>query len=178
VKSFDDSGRPMLEPGKDPSLSGTVVYPSVPGGTNWFSPAYSPKTDLLYVAAREEGELYYVGEADYQPGARFDGGGIRLIPGEESYGAVRALRAATGELAWEFRLHSPPWAGVLSTAGGLVFGGTDEGDVFALDSASGKPLWRFQTGGKIRSNPMSYQSDGKQFITMAAGSAVFTFGLK
>jgi alcohol dehydrogenase (cytochrome c) len=67
---------------------------------------------------------------------------------------------------------------VLSTAGGLVFGGTDEGDVFALDSASGKPLWRFQTGGKIRSNPMSYQSDGKQFITMAAGSAVFTFGLK
>jgi alcohol dehydrogenase (cytochrome c) len=177
VKGFDDSGRPMLEPGKDPSASGTLVFPSVPGGTNWFSPSYSPETSMFYVAAREEGELYYIGEADYKPGVRFDGGGIRLVPGAESYGAIRGLKATTGELVWEFRLHSPPWAGVLSTAGGLIFGGTDEGDIFALDAATGKSLWHFQAGGIVRSNPMSYQSEGKQYIAIAVGAALFTFGL-
>jgi len=158
-------------------VSGTLVFPSVPGGTNWFSPAYNPETRMFYVAAREEGELYYIGEADYKPGVRFDGGGIRLVPGAESYGAIRALKATTGELVWEFRLHTPPWGGVLSTAGGLIFGGTEEGDIFALDAVTGKSLWRFQAGGAVKSNPMSYQSEGKQYIAIAAGAAIFTFAV-
>ena len=67
----------------------------------------------------------------------------------------------------------PAWGGgVLSTAGGLVFGGSDEGFFFALDSATGKPLWRFQTGGKIVSNPISYLSEGKQRVAIAAGLCV------
>jgi alcohol dehydrogenase (cytochrome c) len=177
VKGFDDGGRPMLQPGMDPSPGGTVVFPSVFGGTNWFSPAYSPTTGMFYVAAREESHIYYVGEADYKPGVRFDGGGLRRNPGEESYGAIRALRAITGELVWEFRLHTPPWGGVLSTAGGLIFGGTEEGDIFALDAATGKSLWHFQAGGAMKSNPISYQSEGKQYIAIAAGAAIFTFAV-
>jgi alcohol dehydrogenase (cytochrome c) len=133
---------------------------------------------MFYVAAREEGEVYYIGEADYKPGVRFDGGGRRLVPGAESYGAIRALKATTGELVWEFRLHTPPWGGVLSTAGGLIFGGTEEGDIFALDAITGKSLWRFQAGGSVKSNPMSYQSEGKQYIAIAAGAAIFTFALR
>jgi alcohol dehydrogenase (cytochrome c) len=178
AKGLDDSGRPVLMPNADPSTTGTMVYPAVAGGTNWFSPSYSPKTGLYYVAAREEGQLYYIGEAEYKVGVRFNGGGVRPIPGAEPYGAIRALRATSGELVWEHRLYSPPWAGLLSTAGGLVFGGTSEGDVFALDSTNGKPLWRFQTGGFVRSNAISYLSDGKQNITIAAGNAVFTFAIK
>jgi alcohol dehydrogenase (cytochrome c) len=81
-------------------------------------------------------------------------------------------------MKWEFRLHSPPGGGVLSTAGGLVFGGTGEGDFFALDAANGKLLWRFQTGGSIRGNAISYVSAGKQQIAITAGSGLFVFGLE
>jgi len=178
AKGLDDSGRPIRLPNTFPTVEGTKVYPSVPGATNWFSPSYNPQANLFYVATREEGGIYHMGEAEYKPGAQFNAGGFRNIPGEEPWGAIRALRPTTGELAWEFKLHTAPWAGVMSTAGGLVFGGTNEGDVFALDAASGKLLWRFQTGGLIASNPMSYLSGGRQHVAIASGSAIFTFALE
>jgi len=90
----------------------------------------------------------------------------------------RAFNPATGELAWEHKLFSPPWAGLLSTAGNLVFGSTSEGQVYALQASTGKPLWRFQAGGMARSNPMSYTSDGKQYFAVAMGNALYVFGLE
>lgn len=80
-------------------------------------------------------------------------------------------------MKWEFKLVSPPWAGLLSTAGGLVFGGSDEGNFFALDAETGKPLWDFQMGGAVRSNPISFAIDGRQYVAVSAGSALFVFGL-
>jgi alcohol dehydrogenase (cytochrome c) len=68
-------------------------------------------------------------------------------------------------------------AGVLSTGGGLVFASTEEGNFFALDADTGKPLWDLQLGAAIRANPMSFGVDGKQYIAIAAGSALFIFGL-
>jgi outer membrane protein assembly factor BamB len=59
----------------------------------------------------------------------------------------------------------------------LVFGGSDEGYFFALDGASGKELWRLNTGGRIRANPVTFLSKGKQVIAIAAGSSIFTFAL-
>src|SRR5215471_18065103 len=175
---LDDRGRPVAAPGAEPTETGVKVYPHAAGGTNWFSPSYSPKTNLFYVAARESGAMYYKGEADYKAGAECNGGGMRNIPGEPGSGAIRALEPATGQLRWEYPLFSPPWAGVLSTAGGLVFGGCDEGYFFAVDAAAGKPLWRFQTGGKIIANPMSYLSAGKQHVAIAAGHAIYAFALE
>jgi alcohol dehydrogenase (cytochrome c) len=105
-------------------------------------------------------------------------GGEQALTGDKSYGAVRALEAETGKRKWEFRLRSPPpWAGVLSTAGGLVFGGTDEGQVFALDAATGELRWRFQTGGMVHSNQMAFSIDGALRIAVASGYAIFVFGL-
>lgn len=178
AKGLDDAGRPIRLPNTSPTVEGTKVYPSVPGGTNWFSPSYSPVANLFYVAARDEGGIYHMGEAEYKPGAQFNAGGFRNIPGEEPTGAIRALRPFTGEMAWEFKLFSPPWAGVMSTAGGLVFGGTNEGDVLALDAATGKLLWRFQTGGQVKANPISYLSGGKQQVAIAASNALFVFELE
>jgi alcohol dehydrogenase (cytochrome c) len=66
---------------------------------------------------------------------------------------------------------------VLSTAGGLVFAGSQEGNFFALDAGSGKPLWQFQTGGPVRANPIAFETDGSERIAIAAGNAILVFGL-
>ena len=84
----------------------------------------------------------------------------------------------TGQLRWEFDLQSPPWAGVMATAGGLVFGGSDEGNFFALDTLSGEPLWDFQTGGAVHANPMTFMVEGSQYVAIAAGGSLFVFGLE
>jgi alcohol dehydrogenase (cytochrome c) len=178
AKGLDARGRPIVLPGKSPSLQGTPVYPSLHGGTNWFSPSYDPDTNLFYVAVREEGTIFFLGEAQYRMGALYTGGSFRGIPGVQPTGYIRALEAETGRLRWEFPLQSPPWAGVLSTAGGLVFGATNEGYVFALDAVTGKPLWRFQTGGAAYANPITYTNEGRQFVAIAAGHALMTFAVE
>ena len=165
-------------PNTAPTEEGVTVFPDASGANNWYSPSYSPKTDLLYVAVRELGGIFYKGEAQYKAGALFNGGGVRDIPGEHGYGVIRAFRPASGEIQWEFKIFSPSSAGILSTSGGLVFAGTNEGDFLALDAATGKSLWRFQTGAAVQSNPMSYLSEGKQHVAIAAGHAIFVFAVE
>ena len=177
AKGLDAKGRPIVIPGKEPTEKGNLVYPSLQGATNWYSPSFSKLTGLFYVAVREMGSLYFKKEVDYKPGEYFMGGGEQLLPGDNAYGAVKALDAATGETKWTFKLQSPPWSGVLATAGGLVFGGTIEGNFFALDAATGKSKWQFQTGGQIISNPMSFSVNGQQRIAIATGNSLIVFGL-
>lgn len=177
AKGLDDRGRPMVLPNIEPSAEGTVMYPNLNGATVWFSPSYSPLTGLFYVSVRELGSIYYKREADYKPGTFFAGGGEAGIPHDEKKGAIRALEVATGKMRWEFPLNSAAWAGVLSTGGGVVFSGSDEGNFFALDAVSGKPLWDFQTGGAVASNPISFNVDGKQYVAIAADRVLFVFGL-
>ena len=74
-------------------------------------------------------------------------------------------------------MHSEAEAGVLSTAGNLLFAGTNEGDFFALDATTGRPLWHFQTGGLINANPVSYLSGGKQQVAIASGNSILAFAL-
>lgn len=178
AKGLDEKGRPIVLPGTAPTREGTLVYPGLHGTTNWYSASYSPETKLFYVGVREEGTIFHVGKAEYQAGRYFSAGGPTGIPGLEPSGSIKALRAEDGRAAWEFPLQSPPWAGVMSTAGGLVFGGTNEGHFIALDARSGKPLWRFPTGGPVLANPISYLSGGKQHIAIAAGRALFAFALE
>jgi alcohol dehydrogenase (cytochrome c) len=161
----------------DRSAEGTVMYPNLNGATVWFSPSYSPLTGLFYVSVRELGSIYYKREADYKPGTFFAGGGEADIPHDEKKGAIRALEVATGKLRWEFPLNTAAWSGVLSTGGGLVFSGSDEGNFFALDAVNGKPLWDFQTGGAIASNPISFNVNGKQHVAIAADRVLYVFGL-
>jgi alcohol dehydrogenase (cytochrome c) len=177
AKGLDDRGRPIVIPNTEPSPQGTLVWPNLNGATVWFSPAFSPLTQLVYVAVREIASVYFKREADYKPGTFFAGGGEASAPGEKASGAIRALEAATGRKRWEFPMHSAPWSGVLATAGGLVFSGSDEGNFFALDAKTGKPLWEFQTGGRIAANPISYAVDGKQYIAIASNRVLYVFGL-
>ena len=153
------------------------LVPNIQGAANWYSPSYSPQTKLFYQHAREMGTIYYKGAAVYKPGTAFTGGGGRYVNGDEASGAIRALDAVTGKLKWEFPLLSPGFTSLLSTAGGLVFGGTEEGNFIALDAETGKPLWDLQLGGTVRGIPISYAVDGKQYVAIAAGNALFAFGL-
>ena len=177
AKELDDGGRPVRAPNTMPSLEGTPVWPAVAGANNWYSPSYSRQTRLLYVAVREAGSVFHVGDPEYKEGEQFNGGGFRSVPGEQEWGAVRAFDPATGEKKWEHKLFSPPWAGLLSTAGNLVFGSTNEGQVFALQASTGKALWLYQAGGMGRANPMSYAVNGKQFVAVAMGNTLQVFGL-
>lgn len=175
AKGLDEHGRPILVPGMEPSEHGTLVYPSLQGSTNWASPSYSPNTGLLYVPVREMGSIYYKTGVEYRPGTYYTGGSEKRLD-EEAWGAVRAIDIKTAKPVWDFALPSPSWAGVLSTAGGLVFSGSNEGNFFALDATTGKPLWQFQTGGAIRSGPISFSMGGRQYVAVAGGHAVFVFG--
>lgn len=177
ASGLDERGRPVRLPDTFPTPEGRVVYPGIHGATNWFSPSYSPQTHLFYVATREEGVVFWKQKATYRPGEWFAAGSMRGIPGVEPTGSIQALEIETGKQKWAFKLHSPPWAGLLSTAGNLVFGGSSEGYFFALDATTGAPLWRFPTGGAIYANPITFLVDGKQYVTIAAGTALFGFAL-
>jgi alcohol dehydrogenase (cytochrome c) len=177
AKGLDARGRPIVLPDTEPTREGNLVYPSLQGATNWFSPSYSPVTNLFYVAVREMGAYYYKGEADYVPGKAFMAGGEQALTGDKASGAIRALEVDTGKVKWEFRLHTPPWCGVVSTAGGVVFGGTNEGNLFALDARTGEVRWTFQAGAAVHTNPISFAVDGVQHFAIAAGFAVFVFHL-
>lgn len=175
---IDDTGRPILLPDKEPSEEGTLVWPSLQGATNWFSPSYNPDTGQFFVANRRMGAIYYKADAEYEEGMPFLGGGEQALSGDDASGAVLALDAATGRRQWEFPLQSPPWSGVMATAGALVFGSTNEGYFLALDAATGKPLWRFNTGAHIRTNPMAFAVDGRQRVAITGGRTLFVFGLE
>jgi alcohol dehydrogenase (cytochrome c) len=176
--SKDATGRPVPDKAGAPTLEGNRVCPGAAGATNWMSPTYDPQTKLFYVTAREQCDIFATAPQPYDAGHAYYGSAY--FPNDEAqpfWGALRALDPATGKLKWEWKHSSPTWAGVLSTAGGLVFTGDAEGNFIALDAASGKALWHFQCGASVFASPMSFAIDGRQYVAVAAGSALFTFGL-
>jgi outer membrane protein assembly factor BamB len=97
---------------------------------------------------------------------------------EEGFGVVRAFDPRTLDKKWEFKMNDITWAGVLSTAGDVVFSGGREGYFFALDARDGKLLWKIALGGQVNSGPMSYSVNGKQYISVAVGTSLFSFALR
>ncbi len=177
AKEIGPDGRPVVLSGTDPTPEGNAVCPGIGGATNFMSPSYSPQTRLFYLAAREQCDKVTTATQPYREGHLYWGSGFRPVPGEKDWGAVRALDPGTGAIKWEFKYYSAPWAGVLSTAGGVVFAGDMEGNLIALDARTGKHLWHFQTGSSIYASPMTYSVDGRQYVVIPAGSALFAFAL-
>jgi alcohol dehydrogenase (cytochrome c) len=174
----DAEGRPAANKNASPTPEGNRVCPGAAGATNWMSPTYDPRTKLFYVTAREQCDVFSTSPQPYEAGHAYYGSAYFPNDDAEPYwGALRAIDPQSGKIKWEWKHPSPTWSGVLSTAGGLVFTGDAEGNFIALDAASGKPLWHFQAGGSVYSSPMAYAVDGKQYVAVAAGSALFAFGL-
>ena len=180
---FDDKGRPIPVPGMVPTKEGTLIYPGNQGGTNWYSPSYSPRTGLFYVPAWENTSTTYVkGDAppEFREGQSFTG----IFPKRGSstddiHSSIQAIDPKTGMKRWTYRLSAPNTeAGVLTTASDVLFGGGRDGSFFALDARSGKLLWQTNLGPSVAAGPMTYAINGKQFVTVMAGSSLFTFGLR
>jgi alcohol dehydrogenase (cytochrome c) len=173
-----DDGRPVENPDQRPTREGTMTCPDLFGGTNFMSPSYDPDTGLFYLTVREICQVFVSIEPppDYKAGDRVMGGTVRLA-NEPTYGALRAIDPTTGELRWEVRHEAPAWAGVLTTAGGLVFSGNQEGSFFAADARSGDVLWRYRVGSPVYAAPTTYEIDGRQYVTIAAGSTLTAFAL-
>lgn len=188
---LDEHGRPIVREGSRPTLAGSTVYPGVQGGTNWYPPSYSPLTDLFYVPAWVNySSTFFKREVEFSPGGWYMSGttrspvssiGRREIPRgsfeTEAYGAVLALDPSTGEKKWEFKMVDVTDSGLLSTAGGVLFSGSREGNVFAIDAETGKKLWNRYLGGQTYSW-VTFLADGKQYVSVTSGHALFTFGLR
>ena len=179
AQGLDVDGRPIRVPGMAPTYEGVVVSPSIGGGTNWFSPAYNPDTGLFYVNAFDGEQEFFKRDEDYEEGERFTGGGGRYTsPMDAFHSSIRAINPETAEIEWEFPIMPRSSAGIMTTAGGLVFTGSADGYFFALDASSGEELWNISLGRRVHAAPMTFAVDGEQFVTIASGNVVYTFGLR
>ena len=178
AEGLDDLGRPIRAPNKLPTPDGTVVSPPVSGGTNWWSPAYSPRTELFYVNAYDGEQEYFIRDQEYVEGEQYTGGGGQnVLPVDNYTSAIRAIDPRTGDRRWEFKIQPRSTSGLLATAGDLIFGGTVDGYFYALDAVTGQELWNLSVGGRVHAAPITYAVDGQQYVTIAAGNVVYTFGL-
>ena len=178
ASGIDEKGRPNRTELK-PTEQGTRICPGMVGATNWHSPAFNPETSLFYFMALESCDIYKLKAQKFVPG--------------QTYYATGASRSESDRnqkilLAYSLDGHQPTWryvqsgsghssAGVMTTAGGLVFFGDDAQSFEAIDATTGKSLWHFNTGQNISASPMTYAVNSKQFVAVAAGSDIFTFTL-
>jgi len=188
---LDDSGHPVRVASANPTREGTLTYPGVQGATNWFSPSYSPHTGLFYIDTWENyGSVFTKLPAEYVEGRRYTAGAPRSpVPSlrgtqvitrteDEGYGTIRALDPKTGTRKWEFKMADVSMSGILTTASDVLFAGGREGYFWALDARTGAELWKANLGGEVASGPMTYSVNGRQYLSVSAGSALFTYALR
>jgi alcohol dehydrogenase (cytochrome c) len=185
-RGFDAAGRPITVPGSNSSPEGSIlVYPTLVGGTNFQAPSYSAATGLLYLAYMEGGAQFVGGPAEYERGRQYVGGGPgRGVPPARGpndpppSAGIKAIDPESGKTVWDFKIFQGSLAnGVLATSGGVVFAAIRDGNLAALDAGTGKPLWHVQTGANLAASPISYAVDGRQFVAISAGNAVYAFAL-
>jgi alcohol dehydrogenase (cytochrome c) len=188
---LDEAGRPMRAPNATPTAEGKRVYPGNQGATNWYSPSFSPRTGLFYIPVWENYYSDYVkAPVEYTEGRLFTGTmpkspvpmirppQVEIRKEEDGYGAIRAFDPKTGDRKWEFKMTDVTDSGILTTASDLLFAGGREGYFFALDARSGALLWKAAVGGQVSAGAMSYSVNGRQYVAIAAGNALFAFALR
>jgi alcohol dehydrogenase (cytochrome c) len=191
---LDANGRPT----PTPQPEGMPTYPGNQGGTNWYPPSYSPRTGLFYFSAWEDyATIYRPEEQEYEPGRLFLGGGFDVltpVPGAPTvgigrtspinnwtdavgHGALIAMDPRTSQPRWKFEQFDVSDSGMLTTASDLLFTGGREGYFHALDARTGEELWKASLGGQIVMAPVTYEVNGRQFISVISGNSLVTFGL-
>lgn len=191
ASGLDANGRPIRSDESRATVAGTKVYPGTQGGTNWYSPSYSPHTKLFYVSAWEDyfNVMTKSSPLGFSPGGRGQGfprsplpsvtrGQIDTWTEQYGHGEVKAIDPQTGEEKWAFKMNDVSDSGILTTASDVLFTANREGYFLVLDARNGKLLWRATLGAQISSAPVTYSVDGKQYVAISAGHALFVFGLR
>ncbi|HZT33781.1 MAG TPA: acido-empty-quinoprotein group A [Bryobacteraceae bacterium] len=172
AKGIDSRGRPIPNPEKEPRPDGTLVEPGSDGATNWMSPSFSPETGLFYVVARRVFSIFY-----YTATGKPEGwaGRDRNLYSDST---LRAIDYRTGQIRWNHELGpGESVAGILSTAGGLLFTGDSQGNLLVLDARTGKTLWHASAGGNMVSSPMTYELDGRQYVVEGVQGVLYAWAL-
>jgi alcohol dehydrogenase (cytochrome c) len=172
ASGVDPHGRPIAKPDATPSPDGALVEPGSDGATNWMSPSFDPQTNLFYVTARRIFSIYYQTVSGKAEGW---GGRDRNLWANST---LRALDYRTGKVVWNHEMgDTENGAGILTTAGHLLFSADTSGNLLALDPATGKTLWHLNAGGRMAASPMTYQLDGRQYALFAVQDVLYAFAL-
>jgi alcohol dehydrogenase (cytochrome c) len=165
----DEKGQPVPNPEKRPQIAGALVTPNQGGATNWFAPSFSPQTGLFYVNATRAFSVWYVYDASDNPmgWGGTDRGGYAEQP------QLKAIDYKTGQIRWSIPRYGGN-SGLLSTAGNVLFT-AGSGGLEALNATTGDPLWHSRFPGAIAMGPMTYELDGLQYVTVAAGTTLVSF---
>ena len=149
------------------------IFPSVLGGKNWTPMSWNPATGLAYANTLNVSWPYQLAKPEYKKGEWYLGVNFRGVnlPKNEPHGYLSAIDPMTGKSKWQMAWpgqHS--MAGTLSTGGGLVFTGAATGEFIAVDANNGKKLYEFQTSSGIIGLPVTYELNGKQYVTVVSGA--------
>jgi alcohol dehydrogenase (cytochrome c) len=178
AKGIDEHGRPIRAE-LLPEVEGTRICPGFAGATNWFSPSYNETTHLFYFLTLEDCSVYSAKVEKFEEGREYYSTGVKHQPDENAEKVLVAYNPEKNIFAWRApqvgNTHS--FAGVMSTATGLVLFGDDANSFEAVDGETGKSLWHFNMGQSPHASPMSYAVDGKQYFAIAAGNDLFAFTL-
>jgi alcohol dehydrogenase (cytochrome c) len=179
ARELTQDGKPKVLPGHDPTEEGTVTCPDWYGGTNFMSPSFDRTRNLFFVTARETCARFMSRPATITNvvGDRTMGGTVAPHGDPPRGGALRAIDALTGEKKWEIAYADAGWAGVLATAGGVVFSGDNQGNFFTADSKTGQKLFQYQTGAEIFGPPTTFTIDGRQYVVIPSGATLTAFAL-
>jgi alcohol dehydrogenase (cytochrome c) len=180
ASGIDAAGRPIDTPmttevrKTEQQTDFIEVWPSAFGGKNWMPMSFDPVRKVAYFNTINLGmKIKYVKQPKPDGPNWWLGlelGGF-ISPEDGNRGALVAWDPVAKKKLWETPSKAPNWSGVLSTAGGLVFVGTQTGLFKAFDAKSGKELWSFQTGSGITGLPITWERNGRQYITITSGSA-------
>jgi lanthanide-dependent methanol dehydrogenase len=175
-KSSKTYGRPLVvdaystqHNGEDTNSKG--ICPAALGTKDEQPAAYSPDTQLFYVPTNHVCMDYEPYKVSYTAGQAYVGAAVAMFPpkGETNMGNFIAWDGKTGKIVWSNKELFSAWGGALATAGGVVFYGTLEGYLKAVDAKTGKELYKFKTPSGIIGNVMTYEHGGKQYVAVLSG---------
>ncbi|MBR0830299.1 methanol/ethanol family PQQ-dependent dehydrogenase [Bradyrhizobium manausense] len=155
--------------GEDKNTKG--ICPAALGTKDEQPAAYSPDTQLFYVPTNHVCMDYEPFKVSYTAGQPYVGATLSMYPpqGETHMGNFIAWDGKTGKIVWSNKEQFSVWSGALATAGGVVFYGTLEGYLKAVDAKSGKELYKFKTPSGIIGNVTTYENGGKQYVAVLSG---------
>jgi PQQ-dependent dehydrogenase (methanol/ethanol family) len=175
-KNSPTYGRPKVIPeystehnGEDKNSKN--ICPAALGSKDEQPAAYSPQTGLFYVPTNHVCMDYEPFRVSYTAGQPYVGATLAMYPpqGETNMGNFIAWDAKAGKIVWSLPEQFSVWSGALATAGGVVFYGTLEGYLKAVDAKTGKELYKFKTPSGIIGNVMTYEHGGKQYVAILSG---------